>query len=650
MAEVKNIRLEDVIQQDLGPTFDSSQAGILSNFSDLDVLPKVLSAGALPVGLLTLAAGSGDPKRKLEFTAGVPAGDYGDGEIEYTPDGIIIRPPRGLTEEEKEKLGLTGKPVVNPPKVQVPTSTGGPPPEEIDTSIVDPFPPIELPTNTGSPPMPPKTIDDYVLKMSNKKSETDADVLDDIKQGVGEFQDTYKEPLGKSSQAAGRVERVGVKKFTDLVPDGEVKMGTLKDNFRNEYNKIANLPDKKTQIESLNKLQEASGVMYDYLINNTNGLKQNYNNLSATKAVETRAANPNSPESLKATKQDLIADYWINKTAEYAASENVPKITDADGNFLPALNEYNFFQANKAVAELREMHKNHPNKKIAEWFGSLPDNYLGARRIRQMFQTEGGKSESGTQQRPQDYQKEIRRIVQENVGYINDSLIPEKSFRSRVMELPKVKATVSIAARKLNLREKFVRDQTENFLAEYFRSRDSGARTGISGVMDADLIIKLVEDAGLFNPLSENFMANSKEFKDYLDIRAKQLPGQDLSHKSTTQNPEEAGIAPFSGVEALTYKLLPEKTNREIQRRLEADAKIALGDKDYKTLERLDREADKYGIETKVTVDGETYSLGMGDDYEFMRDDFIEKYGDDLDRFSKGGIASIKYTTRPLGF
>ena len=489
--------------------------------------------------------------------------------------------------------------------------------------------------------LPPKTLDDYILTMA-KKGKTETDVLDDIKQGSGEFQETYKEPLSKSSQAAGKVERVGVKSFIDLVPDGKAKMGTLKDNFRNEYNKIANLPDKKTQAESLKKLQEATGDMYTYLVNKTDGLKQNYTNLSATIAKETRLADPNSPESIRATKQDLITDYWINKAAEYAASENVPKITDADGKLLPALNQDTFFEANKAVAELREMYKNHPNKKVAEWFASLPDGALGARRIRAMFGKQVGADRQLT------YTEDIRNAVQANVGYINDSLIPEKSFRSRVMELPKVKATVSIAARKLNLGEKFVRDQTENFLAEYFRSRDSGARTGISGVMDADLIIKLVEDAGLFNPLSENFMANSKEFKDYLDIRAKQLPGQDLSHKSTTQNPEKAGIAPFSGVEALTYKLLPEKTNREIQRRLEADAKIALGDKDYKTLERLDREADKYGIETKVTVDGETYSLGMSDDYEFMRDDFVEKYGDELDIFSKGGIASMKFTTRPL--
>ena len=229
------------------------------------------------------------------------------------------------------------------------------------------------------------------------------------------------------------------------------------------------------------------------------------------------------------------------------------------------------------------------------------------------------------------YTEDIRNAVQENVGYINDSLIPEVSFRSRIMKMPKVQAALSIASRRLDYDESFVRKQMENFLAEYFRSRDAGARSGVSGVMDAETVIKLVNDSGLFNPLSENFISNSKDFKDYLDIRAKQLPGQDLSHKSTTQNPDEAGIAPYSGVEADTYKLLPEKTNRERQRQIEADAKIALGDKDYKTLERLDREADKYGIETKVTVDGETYSLGMGDNYEFIRDEFVEKYGEDLD-------------------
>ena len=570
-------------------------------------------------------------------------------DVRQTPGGIDIGPDADELSKERERIAKEGRPGgFSTTEVKLPISTGSPPPEPLDLGPLI-FPPAKPPSfedmtsGGGFTKSPPKTLDDYIMTMA-KKGKTETDVLDDIKQGAGEFQETYKEPLSKSSQAAGKVERVGVKSFIDLVPDGKAKMGTLKDNFRNEYNKIANLPDKKTQAESLKKLQEATGDMYTYLVNKTDGLKQNYTNLSATIAKETRLADPNSPESIRATKQDLITDYWINKAAEYASSENVPMITDADGNLLPALNQDTFFDANKAVAELREMHKNHPNKKVADWFGSLPDGPRGARRIRAMFGKQVGAGRQLT------YTEDIRNAVQENVGYINDSLIPEKSFRSRVMELPKVKATVSIAARKLDLDESFVRKQTENFLAEYFRSRDSGARTGISGVMDADLIIKLVEDAGLFNPLSENFMANSKEFKDYLDIRAKQLPGQDLSHKSTTQNPAEAGIAPFSGVEALTYKLLPEKTNREIQRRLEADAKIALGDKDYKTLERLDREADKYGIETKVTVDGETYSLGMGDDYEFMRDDFIEKYGDDLDRFSKGGIASIKYTTRPLGF
>ena len=414
-------------------------------------------------------------------------------------------------------------------------------------------------------------------------------------------------------------------------------MEKLKADFVREYNAIANMGDTKAQASALKALQEASGNMYQYLINNTTGRKENYTGLAAAKAVDTRLANPNSPESLRATKQNLITDYWLDKAAQYAADTNVPKITDADGNLLPALNQDTFFEAGKAVEDLIRLHSNHPNKKIADWFKSLDVN--GARKIRSVFQTEGPKTELGAQTRPQTYTQDIRSIVQKNVGYINDTLLPEVSFRSRVMAMPKVQAAVSIAARKLDMDESFVRKQTENFLAEYFRSRDSGLRTGQSGVVDADLTKKLIEDSGLFNPLSESFMANSKEYIAYLNKRKEQMPGMDLSHKSMTQNPDESGIAAFSGAEELSTGYLPEKVNREIQRRLEADAKIALREKDYKTLERLDREADKYGIETKVIVDGETYSLGMRDyeNYEFVKDSFLEKYSDELESFRDGG-------------
>ena len=94
MAEVKNIRLEDVILRDLGPNFDASQAGILNNFKDLSVLPSVISAGGIPLALATLAASSSTEPDVVE-----------------TGDGIIIVPPKGLSVEEKKKLGLSGTPV-----------------------------------------------------------------------------------------------------------------------------------------------------------------------------------------------------------------------------------------------------------------------------------------------------------------------------------------------------------------------------------------------------------------------------------------------------------------------------------------------------------------------------------------------------------
>ena len=124
MAEVKNIRLEDVILRDLGPTFDASQAGILNNFKDLSVLPSVISAGGIPLALATLAASSSTEPDVVE-----------------TGDGIIIVPPKGLSEEEKKKLGLSGTPVGGGTTTlkdedELPTTTAGDMPE-----VIDPTPP-----------------------------------------------------------------------------------------------------------------------------------------------------------------------------------------------------------------------------------------------------------------------------------------------------------------------------------------------------------------------------------------------------------------------------------------------------------------------------------------------------------------------------
>ena len=110
MAEVKNIRLEDFIQRELGEGIDSLRA-----------LPTVIGAG-VPMGLITLAASSSIEPDVVE-----------------TGDGIIIVPPKGLSEEEKKRLGLDGTPVGGGTTTlkdedKLPTTTAGDMPEVIDPS------------------------------------------------------------------------------------------------------------------------------------------------------------------------------------------------------------------------------------------------------------------------------------------------------------------------------------------------------------------------------------------------------------------------------------------------------------------------------------------------------------------------------------
>ena len=110
MAEVKNIRLEDFIQRELGEGIDSLRA-----------LPTVIGAG-VPMGLITLAASSSIEPDVVE-----------------TGDGIIIVPPKGLSEEEKKRLGLDGTPVGGGTTTlkdedKFPTTTAGDMPEVIDPS------------------------------------------------------------------------------------------------------------------------------------------------------------------------------------------------------------------------------------------------------------------------------------------------------------------------------------------------------------------------------------------------------------------------------------------------------------------------------------------------------------------------------------
>ena len=94
-------------------------------------------------------------------------------DVIITPGGIIIKPPAGLSEEEKKRLGLGGYVPVGggmtptDEKDKLPQSTGGPPPEKIDTTIIDPIPePID--TGGGFTPIPEEERM-QILTMGDKK-------------------------------------------------------------------------------------------------------------------------------------------------------------------------------------------------------------------------------------------------------------------------------------------------------------------------------------------------------------------------------------------------------------------------------------------------------------------------------------------------
>ena len=195
MAEVKNIRLEDIIQQELGPTFDPSQAGILSDFSNLDVLPRVLSAGALPVGLFTLAAGSGDTEKEVEdfiMKFGKDVKTKG-GKTYIGPDADDIQ--RAREEEAKKLRDIVNQP---PPKIDDGIILKGPDPADLEGLTgfppVDPIPPQEKPEPVGGgfgADLPPKTIEDYIMTMGSKE------------QGI-EFNKKRAEQQNKAREIAGK--------------------------------------------------------------------------------------------------------------------------------------------------------------------------------------------------------------------------------------------------------------------------------------------------------------------------------------------------------------------------------------------------------------------------------------------------------------
>ena len=163
--------------------FQAGAASVLDDPSALDILPQIQKPnlqsdqiGALRDLLPILAMGA---------TAVTPSiVNKSEPDVIYTPGGIIIKPPAGLTDEEKKELGLDGSPVGGgtttlKEKDKLPTTTGGDMPEPVDTKPV-PFPlPDEktfedMTAGGGFTPLKDEEKMPTILTMGDKKKESKA--------------------------------------------------------------------------------------------------------------------------------------------------------------------------------------------------------------------------------------------------------------------------------------------------------------------------------------------------------------------------------------------------------------------------------------------------------------------------------------------
>ena len=148
----------------------SGAASFLDDPNSLNVMPMIkqpnLQGGKDP-NLLDLG-----PILGMALATSIAANmSTKDKEAKLRDRGIIV-PPEGLSDEEKKQLGLDGSPAGGgftpvAEKDKLPQSTGGPPPEKIDTTIIDPIPePID--TGGGFTPIP-EGERMQILTMGDKK-------------------------------------------------------------------------------------------------------------------------------------------------------------------------------------------------------------------------------------------------------------------------------------------------------------------------------------------------------------------------------------------------------------------------------------------------------------------------------------------------
>jgi hypothetical protein len=162
--------------------FQSGRASALDDPNSLNVMPPFKSPdmglGSAPIGDVTQLL----PLLAMGAFASAPAllkSDKKEEDVIYTPGGIIIRPPAGLTDEEKKELGLDGSPVGGgtttlKEEEKFPQTTGGDMPEPVDTKPV-PFPLPEEKTfedmtaGGGFTPLKDEEKMPTILTMADKK-------------------------------------------------------------------------------------------------------------------------------------------------------------------------------------------------------------------------------------------------------------------------------------------------------------------------------------------------------------------------------------------------------------------------------------------------------------------------------------------------
>jgi hypothetical protein len=191
--------------------------------------------------------------------------------------------------------------------------------------------------------------------------------------------------------------------------------------------------------------------------------------------------------------------------------------------------------------------------------------------------------------------------------------------------------------------------EARQYLVDIFRSRPSDFRTG-DYKKDATKFLTFLRRQDFFDPKSDYYFKNTREFRDY-SLTRKQPPGEvkefrrglDLSHDQPTLVPGGESkkfptqeYLPWTGGEIGRTHYLPRDINRSIQTSLEMKAIDAIKKKNWKTLIQLDKQMISRNIRTTVRdpITGEEFPMGGWKDFGYNKGGVVNGY-------AAGGIGKL---------